>query len=96
MERLLGDLLNRDPDKVVLNIDNKSAISLCKNAVFHDRSKHIDTRYHYIRQCIEEGKVDDEYVSTEELADILTKPLGRVKFLEMRKRIDLRVVKEPP
>jgi len=97
LERLLGDLLNRDPGKVVLNIDNKSAISLCKNPVFHDRSKHIDTRYHYIRNCIEEGTVDVEYISTEDqLADILTKPLGRVKFIEMRKKICLRVVKEPP
>ena len=81
----------------MLNIDSKSAIYACKNLVFHDRSKHIDTRYHYMRDCIEEGKIEVEYVSTEDqLADILTKPLGRVKFLEMRKKIGLRVVKEPP
>jgi hypothetical protein len=47
--RLLGDLMNEEPERVVLNIDNKSAISLCKNLVHHDMSKHIDTKYHYIR-----------------------------------------------
>jgi hypothetical protein len=53
LERLLCDLLNRDPDKVVLNIDNKSAISLCKNLMFHDRIKRIGSRLHYIMDCIE-------------------------------------------
>lgn len=49
LDRLVGDVLNRDLGGVILNIDNKSAISLCKNPVHHDRSKHIDTRFHYIR-----------------------------------------------
>jgi hypothetical protein len=97
LECLLGDLLNRDRSKVVLNIDNKSAISLCKNLVYHQRSKHLDTRYHYIRNCTEEAKIDVKYVSTkDQLADILTKALNRVKFLEMRKKIGLHVVKKPP
>lgn len=49
LDRLVGDVFNRDLGGVILNIDNKSAISLCKNPVHHDRSKHIDTRFHYIR-----------------------------------------------
>ncbi|CAM8982631.1 unnamed protein product [Rhodiola kirilowii] len=97
LERLLSDLLDRNPGKVVLNVDNKSAIwpiSLCKNPVYHDRSKHIDTRFHYIRECVEEGKINIEYVSTnDQLADILTKSLRRVKFSEMRERIGVRAVK---
>jgi hypothetical protein len=55
--RLLGDLINDETEQVVVNIDNKSAISLCKNLMHHDRSKHIDTKYHYIRQCIEESRL---------------------------------------
>lgn len=76
LDRLLGDLMNWNPGKVVLNIDKKSAISLCKNPVHHDRSKHINTRFHYIRACVEEGKiVVVEHVSTnDQIADILTKP----------------------
>jgi hypothetical protein len=94
LRRLLGDLMNKEEERVVLNIDNKSAISLCKNPVHHDRSKHIDTKYHYIRECVEESKIEVNYVCTDDqLADILTKSLGRLKFLEMRGRIGVQAVK---
>ena len=66
-------------------MDSKSAIELSKNPVYHERSKHIDTRYHYIRECVSNGIAEVDHVSTDRhLADILTKPLGRIKFLEMR------------
>ena len=87
LARLLAEVRGSDPGKALLKVDNKSAISLCKNPVFHDRSKHIDTRYHFIRQCIEEKKVEVEFVpSDEQVADILTKPLGRIKFQEFRSK----------
>jgi hypothetical protein len=69
-------------------VDNMSAIVLSKNPVYHDRSKHIDTRYHFIRECIEEGTIVIVYVPTErQLADILTKALGRVRFIQLRAEI---------
>jgi hypothetical protein len=69
-------------------VDNMSAIALSKNPVYHDRSKHIDTRYHFIRECIEEGTIVIEYVPTErQLADILTKALGRVRFIQLHSEI---------
>lgn len=72
----------------MLNVDNKSAISLSKNPVFHDRSKHIEIRYHFIRECVENGKIQIEFVlSEEQLADVLTKALGRVKLQEQRAKI---------
>ena len=65
----------------MLKVDNQSAISLSKNPVHHDRSKHIDLHYHFIRDCVALGKVNVEHLRTEnQLADILTKSLGRVKF----------------
>lgn len=77
-----------------LKVDNQSAISLSKNPVFHDRSKHIQIRYHFIRDCVEEGSVAVEHVRTgDQLADMLTKPLPRLKFLELRERIGLRMIK---
>lgn len=101
---LLGELMNkeqqkklmkREQQKVLIKVDNKSAIALCKNSVHHDRSKHIDVRYHFIRECIEEGRVTVEHIRTgDQLADILTKPLARVKFLELREHIGLRAVKK--
>lgn len=69
--------MKKEPSKIQLRVDNKSAISLCKNPTYHERRKHIDTRYHFIRSCVEENKIAVEYVnSDEQLADILTKPLG--------------------
>ena len=69
-------------------MDNKSAIVLTKNPVQHSRTKHINTRHHFIRQYVEDKKIQADYVRTEDqLADILTKSLGRVKFLEMRERL---------
>jgi hypothetical protein len=53
--RLLGDLVVRDTGAVELRVDSKSALALAKNPIFHERSKHIRMRYHFIRGCLEEG-----------------------------------------
>ena len=88
LSRLLGELLGTPQLKVRLLVDNKAAIALSKNPVHHDRSKHIDTRYHFIRECVDKGEVDISHVSTnEQLADILTKALGRVRFAELRQQL---------
>jgi hypothetical protein len=60
-----------------LYADNKSAIAISENPRFHQRVKHIDIRYHFLRDLVEKGEVKIHYVPSEEnLADILTKPLG--------------------
>ena len=65
--------------------DNQGAIALVKNPVKHGRSKHIDIRYHFTREHIENGNIVLEYVPSElNLADPFTKPLGRVKWENMR------------
>ncbi|WP_286489543.1 Ty1/Copia family ribonuclease HI, partial [Escherichia coli] len=64
--RLLNELEILRARKFSLKIDNKSAISLSKNPVFHERSKHIDTRYHFICECVEDGKLDIDYVITQD------------------------------
>jgi hypothetical protein len=51
--RLLGDLLGRDTGAVELRVDSKSTLTLIKNPVFHERSKHIQVRYQFIRGCLE-------------------------------------------
>lgn len=93
LSRLMAEILGEKPNQTVMKIDNKSAISLCKNPVLHDRSKHIDTRFHFIRECVEKKQIVVEYVRSEDqLADILTKPVGRVRFQELRKKIGLEQV----
>ncbi|XP_051151852.1 uncharacterized mitochondrial protein AtMg00810-like [Andrographis paniculata] len=85
LRNLLVDLTGWEAQRVKLYVDNKSAISLMKNPVFHGRSKHIDTKFHFIRECIEEGSIYIEHISgKEQKADILTKALPKLKFLEMR------------
>ena len=87
LSRLLADLLNKQVTAPMLYIDNKSAIALAKNPVLHDRSKHIDIRFHFLRDCINDGKVAVDYISTgDQLADMLTKPLGRDRLQELRTR----------
>jgi hypothetical protein len=88
MARLLGELLGREPEVLELKVDNKSALTLVRNHVFHEHSKHIDLRFHFIRNCLADRTVGATYINTaDQLADILTKALGRVKFQELRVRI---------
>ena len=91
LNRLVSELRGGEEKAWKLLIDNQSVITLSKNPVHHSRTKHIDTRYHFIRQCIEEKKTVVAYVKSEDqLADILTKSLGRLKFLEMRARLGVQ------
>ena len=55
-------------------VDNQSAITLSKNPVHHNRTKHIDTRYHFIRQSIKDKNIEIIFIQTEnQLADISLK-----------------------
>ncbi|GJV02682.1 retrovirus-related pol polyprotein from transposon TNT 1-94 [Tanacetum coccineum] len=68
-------------NKILLYYDNKSAIALCCNNVQHSRSKHIDVRYHFIKEQVENGVVELYFVRTDyRLADIFTKALPRERF----------------
>ncbi|GKE43447.1 retrovirus-related pol polyprotein from transposon TNT 1-94, partial [Tanacetum coccineum] len=71
-------------NKIPMYCDNKSAIALCCNNVQHSRSKHIDIRFHFIKEQVENGVVELYFVNTEyQLADIFIKALGReiIEFL---------------
>ncbi|GKB32227.1 hypothetical protein Tco_0871628 [Tanacetum coccineum] len=85
LKRLLSKFTHSEEEKVTIRVDNKSAIALMKNPVFHERSKHIDTKYHFIRECVEREDIQVEFVSGEyQKADILTKALQKIKLLTMR------------
>ena len=80
-------IYSADTGAVELRVDSKSALALAKNPVFHERSKRIRVRYHFIRGCLEEGSIKASYINTKDQhADLLTKPLGRIKFLELCSR----------
>ncbi|GJZ81890.1 hypothetical protein Tco_0646884 [Tanacetum coccineum] len=68
-------------NKIPLYCDNKSAIAFCYNNVQHSRSKHIDVRYHFIKEQVENGVVELNFVRTEyQLEDIFTKALPQERF----------------
>ena len=64
LKRLLEELYLKQGEATKIYIDNKSAQALAKNPVLHDRSKHIDTRYHFIREYIDKKEVELKYVKT--------------------------------
>lgn len=71
--------------------DNQSCILLTKHNKFHMRTKHIDIRYHHIRELVEDRTLAVKYKATTEMtADILTKGIARPKFEEHRKALGLR------
>ena len=71
---------------VTMYEDNQGAIALSKNPVNRQRSKHIDIRYHFVRNALEEGKIDIQYCPTEDMvADILTKPMTKFKIHRFKK-----------
>jgi hypothetical protein len=85
IKKLLTDLKITD-FKTELACDNQSAIQISKNPVFHQRTKHIDIRYHFIREKIQEMKIKLYYLPTElMIADLLTKPLPYPHFIELCK-----------
>ena len=88
---LIRELTSDAKSSVKLMVDNQSAITLSKNTGHHNHTKHIDTRYHFIRECVEDKKIEIRFIRTEDqLADILTKALERLKYQEMRVQIGIR------
>ena len=72
-------------------VDNTAAKALANNSAVNRRNKHIDVRFHYTRQVVQEGSLKPEYCSTEDMvADMLTKPLGRIKLQKFRKAAGLK------
>jgi hypothetical protein len=68
--------------------DNQSCIKISENPFFHDQSKYIEIRYHFIRDYVQRGVVELQYISTgEQFEDILTKALGRGKFVFFRNKL---------
>ncbi|GKA18043.1 hypothetical protein Tco_0697880 [Tanacetum coccineum] len=78
-------------NKIPLYYDNISAIALCCNNVQHSRAKHIDVRYHFIKEQVENGIVELYFVWIEyQLADIFTKPLPRERFNFLIEKLGMR------
>jgi hypothetical protein len=86
----LTGLFDLEMEATVILCDNQSCIKMTENTVFHDKSKHIEIQYHYIYDMVQRGAVKLQYVGTHErVADVLTKPLSRVKFEHFRDKLGI-------
>eukprot|EP00253_Pinus_taeda_P005716 PITA_05716 len=90
LRKILEDLQVKQVQSTPLMIDNTSAIKLAKNPKFHDRTKHINTKYHLIRHHVEAKTIHLRHCSAnEQVADIFTKALGREKLERFRTMLGL-------
>ena len=87
--------LSRQP-KIIIGMDNQSAIIFAEEQIVQERSKHIDIKFHYTREQIDKGIIGLEYIPTNRLpADMLTKPLPKTPTRIYRKDIGIHPILRP-
>jgi len=90
LRRVLEQLGCEQKECTTILCDNSSSIKLSKNHVLHGRSKHIDIKFHFLREMVKENVVNLSYCKTQDqIADIMTKPLGLELFLKFRRLLGL-------
>jgi hypothetical protein len=90
LRKLVFVLFDQVLDSTVIYCDNHSRVKILENPVFHDRLKHIDIKYYFFCDKFKRGEVVLQYISTDEhTADILTKPLSKIKFAYLRDKLGL-------
>ena len=94
--RMLEELGIRNSGSMTLLCDNKAVIEIAKNPAHHDRTKHIDIDRHFIKEKIEEGRLQLTYVPTGyQTTDILTKALPRNNFESLKTKLSMIDIHNP-
>jgi hypothetical protein len=90
LQKLLTGLFDLEMEATMILCDKKSCIKMTENPVFHDKMKHIEIWYHYIRDMVQRGAIKLQYVGTDEqVAQVLTKLMSHVKFGYFRDKFDV-------
>ena len=93
---LIQDLRVLHPEPALLYYENKAALHIAANSIFHERTRHIEMDCHYIRDKIQNGSVATRFVnSTNQLADVLTKALGKDDFTSRIYKLGVRDIHSP-
>lgn len=96
IRQLLSDLMTGGVNQIQMMEDNQSAICMATNPRFHGRTKHIDLKYHFVRDHVKKGDVVINYCPTEDMvADILTKSLPAPRFQNLRRLLGVRELRPP-
>ena len=93
LRKLIYGLFDQVPESTIIYCDNQSCIRLSEHPMFHEWSKHIEIKNHFIRDKVQEGEVKFQYIPTDEqTANILTKPLSRIKFAYLRDKLGIEEI----
>jgi hypothetical protein len=88
LQKLLAGLFDLELEVTCIFFHNQSCIKLSENPMIHDKSKHLEIKYHYVRDMVQKGVVKLQYISIDEqIADVLTKPLSKIKFEYIRDKL---------
>jgi hypothetical protein len=91
LRRLLKEINFAQHEATSIYLNSKSTIELAKNSVHHERSKHIDVKFYFIREQVKEKKVELIHMSSDDqVADIFTKPLPIVKFEKFKNLLGMK------
>ena len=90
LRRTLNDMKQTQDKPTKIYCDNMSAVAITKNLVFHARTKHIEIRYHFIRELISKEEIVMDFISTKEQpVDFLTKAVTLEKFEKFKKQLKI-------
>jgi hypothetical protein len=85
---LLQDVGKEQKEPTMIKCDNQISIKLANNPIYHAMKKHVDAQFHFVREKLQSNEIALMYCNTcENVADIFTKPLGKIKFEMFREML---------
>jgi hypothetical protein len=92
LRRLLQDVGEERKEPMMIRCDNQISINIAKNPIFHASTKHVEARFHFVREKLQSNEIALMYCSTgENVANIFSKPLGKIKFELFKQMLGVEV-----